>query len=81
VQRLTIETRTTELDPIFGEVGVLPREVVSATLIRLHEAGYIVGYYPPSADADPSDWWDVRLVERGCGRSGSDHRATSTPPW
>jgi hypothetical protein len=65
VQRLTTETRTTELDPIVAEVGALPREVVSDTLIRLQEAGYILGYYPPSADADPSDWWDVRLAERG----------------
>jgi hypothetical protein len=65
VQRLTIDARTTELDPIVAEVGALPREVVSDALIRLQEAGYIVGYYPPSADADPSDWWDVRLAERG----------------
>jgi hypothetical protein len=70
VQRLTIETRTTELDPIVAEVGALPREVVSDSLIRLHEAGYIVGYYPPSAAADPSDWWDVRLAERGLRKVG-----------
>jgi hypothetical protein len=65
VQRLTTEARTTELDPIVAEVGALPREVVSDSLNRLQEAGYIVGYYPPYAHGDPSDWWDVRLAERG----------------
>jgi hypothetical protein len=65
MQRLTIEARTTDLDPIVAEVGALPREVVSASLNRLQEAHFIVGFYPPSADGDPSDWFDVRLAERG----------------
>jgi hypothetical protein len=65
VQRLTIEARTTDLDPIVAEVGALPREVVSDSLNRLQEAHLIAGLYPATADGDPSDWFDVRLAERG----------------
>jgi hypothetical protein len=70
VQRLTIEARTTDLDPIVAEVGALPREVVSDSLNRLQEAHFIAGFYPPTADGDPSDWFDVRLAERGLRKVG-----------
>ena len=65
VQWLTVKGPPTQLDAIVAEVGALPREVVSDSLNRLQEAHLIAGLYPATADGDPSDWFDVRLAERG----------------
>jgi len=70
VQWLTVKGPPTQLDAIVAEVGALPREVVAESLNRLREAHFIVGDYPPTADGVRTDWFDVRLAERGLRRVG-----------